>query len=179
VTADIEAAFAAQLGVGPVAAETDAGLHVAVGKLVTALEKQRADEQRMYRAIISRPLQPQSVAVASSAFLISSREHNLGPPDGYAWAVQRLVIGGLTTGSTPDVAAFYRGVPSQQAVDPTLLLNTVNGNAPAWHPGRTGLILQPGESVIAANLGTVAASQVTLTGEIIQMEQWLLPHFLL
>jgi hypothetical protein len=182
VTADIEAAFAAQLGAGSagVGAEADAGLTVAVGKLVTLLEKQRADEQRMYRAIFSRPLRPQSVAVASSAFLITSREHDLGPPDGYAWAVQRLTIGGLTTGATPDSAAFYRGVPSLQAVDPALLLNTVTGNAPAWHPGRTAFILQPGESIIAANLGTVAATgNVTLTGEIIQMEQWLLPHFLL
>jgi hypothetical protein len=181
VTADIEAAFAAQLGAGPAGdgAEADAGLHLAVGKLVTALEKQRADEQRMYRAIISRPLTPKTVTVASSTFLITSREHDLGPPDGYAWAVQRLTVGGLTTGATPDSAAFYRGVPSSQAVDQALLLNTVTGNAPAWHPGRTGFILQAGESLICAGLGTVAAAQVTLSGEVIQMEQWLLPHFLL
>ena len=183
MTAEILAGFqglaAAGAGQGGAGLEVDAGLALSVGRLVTLLEKQREDELRMYRAIITRPLTPKSAAVAASTFTITSTEHDLGPPDGYAWAVQRLTVGGLTAGATPDSAAFYRGVASSKAVDPALLLATVNGNLPFWHPGRTGFMLQPGESIIAAGLGTVAATQVSLTGEIIQMEQWLLPHFLL
>lgn len=183
MTAEIVAGFDAAVGQaagGGAGFDAAAGLQVTLGRIADYMEWTRARETRLYTQIFTRVLAPKSVAVSGSTFLITSTEHDLGPPDGYAWAVQRLTVAGLTTGATPDSAAFYRGVPSSKTVDNSLLLNTVTGNAPAWHPGRTGLVVQPGESLVAAGFGTVAATgNVTLTGEVIQMEQWLLPHFLL
>ena len=48
----------------------------------------------------------------------------LGPRQGYAWAVRRLVVDGLTSGSTPDVVNLYKhGFPSSDLA-PTI--------PPAW-----------------------------------------------
>lgn len=187
MTAEIEAGFGAAVAAGnggPPGAGFDvqAGLQLVLGRIADYMEWSRAREMHLYQQIFTRPLAPKTVTVSGSAFTITSTEHDLGPPDGFAWAVQRLTVAGLVSTGSPavaDVAAFYRGVPSAKTVDNSLLLNTVNANAPAWHPGRTGLVLQPGESLVAAGVGTVNATQVTLSGEVIQMEQWLLPHFLL
>lgn len=184
MTAEIVAGFDAAVGQaagGGVGFDGAAGLQVILGRIADYMEWTRARETKLYTQIFTRALAPKSVAVSGSTFVLTSTEHDLGPPDGYAWAVQRLTVAGLiVTGGVADAAAFYRGVPSSKTVDNSLLLNTVNANAPAWHPGRTGLVLQPGESLVAAGFGTVtSAGPVTLTGEVIQMEQWLLPHFLL
>lgn len=174
MTADIQAAFAAQAGVGQGGAEVDAGagLTVAVGRLITVLEEQRRAEQRMYECIFSKVLLPQAVAVAGAAFTLQGA----GPGTGYAWAVQRVTVAGL---AAADVASLYRGPGTSSAQTADNLLTTVTGASPTWHPGRTGLILQEGERVTAAGTGLTATGQITLTGEVIQMEQWLLPHFLL
>lgn len=173
MTAEIEAAFSANGTGGGAFAEAD--LAVSMGKIAAVVERQWQIELRLYQSIFTRVIPPKSAAVSGGAVTFTSTEHDLGPPDGFAWAVQRLTAAGLASG---DVITFYRGVPSSKTVDPSNMLNTVTFAAPAWHPGRTGLMLQPGESIVAAG-ASLTATQVTITGEVIQMEQWLLPHFLL
>jgi hypothetical protein len=175
LTAEIEAQFAAGAKAGGMFADTEADLNVSMGKIAAVVERQWEIELRLYQSIFSRVLPPTTAAVAAGSILITSKEHSLGPPDGSAWAIQRLTVAGL---ATADIVAFYRGVANSGTVDGSNFINQVSGAAPAWHPGRTGLVLQPGESVVASGTG-LTATQVTLTGEVIQMEQWLLPHFLL
>lgn len=175
MTADIAAAFAAQAGAGPAGAEADAGLHLAIGRLVGLLEEQRRADERMYSAIFSRVMRPIQVTVAGAAISILGHQ----PDTGFAWAVQRVTVAGLTGGATPDVVSLYRGPGAAAAQTNDNLLTVVTGASPTWHPGRTGLILQEGERVTVAGSGLTATGQITLTGEVIQMEQWLLPHFLL
>jgi hypothetical protein len=173
MTAEILAGFQAQAGAGSDGAEVDAssGLHLAIGRLATILEQQRRSEERMYEAIFAKVLRPTTVTVAGGvASLLGT-----GPETGFAWAVQRITVAGL---ATADVVSLYRGPGVAAAQTTDNLLTIVTGTAPTWHPGRTGLILQEGERVTIAGTG-LTATQVTLTGEVIQMEQWLLPHFLL
>jgi hypothetical protein len=89
--------------------------------------------------------------------------------------VQRITIGGL---GTNDTVSIYKGPGISQTVDPTSLVTVVTAAAPTWAPGRTGCMIFPGDALTAAGTGLSAAS-ITLTGEVIQMEQWIVPQFLL
>jgi hypothetical protein len=175
MTADIEAAFAAQASAGRAGAELDAGLSLALGRIATALERQRELDERMYRAIMIRPLLPLSQVPSGGVVTFTSVEHGLGPATGFAWAVQRLSAGGL---GGSDALSVYRGPPVAAAASLDNFMNMLTVTASAWHPGRTGLILQEGETLVVKGT-SLASTLVTLTGEVIQMEQWLLPHFLL
>ena len=177
MTADIEAAFAARAGLEPgqAGATVDAGLSMVLGRIASAMERQRQLDEQMYRSIMIRPLLPLSKTVSGGAVSFVSLEHGLGPDTGFAWAVQRLSAGGLASGDTLSV---YRGPPTASAATQDNFMNVLTFASPAWHPGRTGLILQDGETIIVAG-ASLTATQVALTGEIIQMEQWVLPHFLL
>lgn len=179
MTAEIEAAFTASAGLDGdgegLSAAMLAGLAGSLRKISDVVERQWQIELRLYQAIFTRVIPPKTKTVSAGSVTITSTEHDLGPPDGFAWAVQRLTAAGL---AAADIVSFYRGVPSSGTIDNSNFLNVVTGTAPAWHPGRTGLMLQPGESIVASGTG-LTATQVTITGEVIQMEQWLLPHFLL
>jgi hypothetical protein len=179
VTAEIEAAFSSRAGLSPdgdgLSVETLAGLAGSLRKIAEVVDRQWQIELRLYQAIFTRVIPPKTRAVSGGSVVITSTEHDLGPPDGFAWAFQRITAAGL---ASADVISLYRGVPSSGTVDASNFMNVLTGTAPSWHPGRTGLMLQPGESVVASGTG-LTATQVTITGEVIQMEQWLLPHFLL
>lgn len=178
MTAEIEAAFAAQGAAGDgdgLSVDMLAGLSASLRKISEVVERQWQIELRLYQAIFTRVIPPKTKTVSGTNVVITSTEHDLGPPDGFAWAVQRITAAGL---AAADIISLYRGVPSSGTVDPSNFMNVLTGTAPAWHPGRTGLMLQPGESIVASGTG-LTATQVTITGEVIQMEQWLLPHFLL
>jgi hypothetical protein len=161
---------------GPgVAVAAIAGLSVQLGNLTDALNRQHQLEQRYQQAIMSIPVKPHSVAVAGGVVTITSHENDLGPGTGYAWAIQRLTVGGL---GTSDTVSLYKGPATAVAADPTNLMMVVTAAAPTWSPGRTGAMLFFGDTIIAAGTG-LSASTVTLTGEVIQMEQWIVPQFLL
>lgn len=181
MTAEIEAAFASRAGIDGdgegLTIDMMAGLAASLKKISDVVARQWEIELRLYQAIFTRVIPPKTKTVVATAVTITSTEHDLGPPDGFAWAIQRITAAGL---AAADVISVYRGVPSSGTIDPSNFMNVLTGTAPSWHPGRTGLMLQPGESIVANGTGLNAATtQVTITGEVIQMEQWLLPHFLL
>jgi hypothetical protein len=152
-----------------------AQISASLGQLATYTAERQRFEQKCAQAIRSVPIPPVQAAVAGGNVLIASASNMLGPNTGYAWAVQRLTVAGL--GATDTVSA-YRGPASAVTAASNNLLNILTGAAPTWHPGRTGLILSPGDTLVVAGTG-LAATQVTLTGEAIIMELWLLSHFLL
>jgi hypothetical protein len=156
-----------------------ATLSAHLGSLAQALQSEQRYRDRCQNAIRLVPLVPQQAVIAGSAFTITGPPDVMGPHTGYVMAIQRLVIGGLGVGSTPDFAKFYRGPSTAAAVSDVNELAAVNGNTPFWHPGRTGCIIQQGDTILAAGTGLTATGTVTLAGEVILMEEWLLPHFLM
>lgn len=103
-------------------------------------------------------------SVSSSAFNIGgSGPIQVGPRSGYAWSIRRLLINGLTAGTTPDVANFYRH-PGPQP------LWQLNGNNFGQTFGRLELLFLPGEYLVAKSVGTVAATgQIIITGDAVEV----------
>jgi hypothetical protein len=159
--------------------DLEASLSFQVGRLTDAITAARAYDARCEAAIRSVPIQPHTVTVAGAAVTITAADNTLGPNTGYAWSVQRLVVAGLAAGTTYDTVSLYRGPAGAASIQQNNLLNVVTGNAPAWHPGRTGCMIFPGDTIIAAGTGLTATGPVTLTGEVILMELWLVPQFLM
>lgn len=153
----------------------DADLSVQIGQLVGEIKLERARravfDQKLAQAIRFVPLPAQQQPTGAPATFAS--------PDwvcktGYSWAVQRVTAKGL--GAT-DVLWVYRTSASGAAevVDSAALWQLNNAN-PAWHPGRTGLVLQPGDGI--ALQGTTTAA-VTVSIDVLLLEAWIVPDFLL
>jgi hypothetical protein len=90
----------------------------------------------------------------------------ISPNQGFVWSIRRLSAAGLGTGNTPDILNVYRngtqGNPVWQ----------LNGNNWGYSFGPTELLLLPGESLVAASLGSlVSTAQITLTGDAIEVPQ--------
>lgn len=109
--------------------------------------------------------------VASTAITLGGDGDQPGPgPDqGYAWAIRRLFVKGLTAGSTPDELWFYRNNASS---DPVW---QISGADPGDKFGRLEIVLLGGEKLAAANNGALAATgQITVNGEAVEVPQEML-----
>jgi hypothetical protein len=83
---------------------------------------------------------------------------------GFCWSIRRLLVNGLTAGTTPDILNFYRNDVGNEP------LWQLNGNNFAQTFGRLELLLLPGEYLVAHNVGTINASgQVRITGDAIEV----------
>jgi len=101
--------------------------------------------------------------IASSAIQLGVAKGQVcGPEQGYAWTLRRLIVTGLTTGTTPDVVNLFlndrfSGPPIWQ----------FNGNNFGYTFGRSEMVLMPGDTLSLQNVGTIAATgTVTLSGEL-------------
>lgn len=152
------------------------GVSLQLGRIADGMAEQKLLEQQYLQAVMSITLKPHQVTVDGSGnATILNHENDLGPASGYVWAVQRLTVAGLASG---DTISFYKAPGSSAGIQATTFINSVTSTAPMWSPGRTGLILFNGDTVIAAGT-SLTATTVTLTGEIIQLENWIVPQFLL
>lgn len=107
-----------------------------------------------------------SGAIANSAITlgITKGQPPVGPEQGYAWAITRLVVTGLKAAATPDIVNVY--------------LND-NFSGPVWWQfngnnfGYTfdpPLILTPGDTLSLQNSGSISATgTVSLSGELWQV----------
>jgi hypothetical protein len=88
----------------------------------------------------------------------------LGPRSGYAWSITRLIVSGLTAGSTPDVVNLYKGAPG--AGVPLWQFNGINFG---YTFGKLDMVLYGGETLSLQNSGSIAATgQIGLGGELIE-----------
>ena len=101
---------------------------------------------------------------ASSAIKLGVTQGQLpvGPEQGYAWAIRRLIVTGLTSGATPDIVNLYLndnfGGPIQWQF---------NGNNFGYTFGRSEMVLMSGDTLALQNSGSIAStSTITLTGEL-------------
>ena len=100
-----------------------------------------------------------------------------GPNDGWAWAIQRLTVASLSTG---DSMLVYRGASTADANGTQNLLQGFQGSAgavQAWTPGRSGCILAANQNLIVS--GTLTGGPYMLNADVIQIETWAVPYFLL
>jgi len=89
-----------------------------------------------------------------------------GPNQGFVWSIRRLAANGLGTGTSPDILNVYR---NGTGVAPVWQLN---GNNWGYSFGPTEMLLLSGEKLIAASLGSlVSTTQITLTGDAIEVPQ--------
>ena len=100
-----------------------------------------------------------------------------GPKDGYLWAVQRLTVATLATG---DVRQVYRGASTADVNGTQNALNSwqaSNGGIQVWNPGRTGCMMSAHQRLIFT--GTLTGGPYMANADVIQVETWALPYFLL
>lgn len=104
---------------------------------------------------------------ASSAVTIDEKSNGfeLGPQEGYAWALTRIVIDGMTSGSTPDEINMYRNSVTGQPP-----LWQFNGNNFAYTWGKLRMTLMGGDTLKFASTGTFSATGlIRVTGELIEV----------
>lgn len=136
-------------------------------------------EEQDWRERLAGAVAPVSVP-AIGAFTSSQVPYlqaQWGPALGYVWAIQRLTVSGL---ASSDSLIVYRG---QSIADTTGAQNLLQGwigslgYAQAWTPGRTGCILGPRQNLIFT--GTLSGGPYYANADVIQIESWILPYFLL
>lgn len=93
---------------------------------------------------------------------VNTGQGALGPEQGYAWCIRRLVVSGLTSGGTPDVVNLFR---NDRFSGPPLW--QFNGNNFGYTFGRYELTLFPGDTLSLQNVGTITStSRILLSGEL-------------
>ena len=153
-----------------------AGVAVTLGPGLQALCGELAAE-REWREKIAAAIAPVEVPAIGAFTAGPYLQAAWGPKDGYFWAVQRLTV--ATLGSS-DVLQVYRGASVADVNGAQNLLQAWQGTAGAvqtWNPGRTGCMLAARQTLIFT--GTLAAGPYMANADVIQLESWLLPYFLL
>jgi hypothetical protein len=104
--------------------------------------------------------------VVSSAIQLGvAKGQVVGPEQGYAWSLGRLLVSGLTAGTTPDIVNLYR---NDRFAGPPLW--QFNGNNFGYTFGKLRLVLMSGDTLSLQNVGTIAATgTILLSGELIEV----------
>ena len=107
----------------------------------------------------------QGFAASSAITLGNTKGQFLGPESGYVWALRRLIVSGMTSGTTPDVINLY--VNDRFAGPP---LWQFNGNNFGYTFGKLEMIIRGGETLSLQSVGTFAStSLITLAGELTEV----------
>jgi hypothetical protein len=154
-------------------AEFQAGLAASIGTLAGELREER---QRKI-ALAQDVAYVEAPAIVGGA--VPLNQAGWGPNTSYVWAIQRITVAGL--GATTDLVTAYRGTTPVAASAPQNALFSfaipAAGAVATWHPGRTGLILQPEESLVFG--GTFTGTTLAVSVDVIQLHVSKLPYFLL
>lgn len=159
-----------------------AGLHASIATLSEQLQAEQRQRRDMWASVAYVRLPAFGFAATAGQFNtgIPSADNGM-PKPGYAWAVQRITIGGLgiTTSDAVDTCQVYRGT-SAADIQSQNYLNLLNHSSPTWHPGRTGLILQYGEMLLFDAYIQSGNSDTTVVASVdaIQVRADKLPYFL-
>jgi hypothetical protein len=107
---------------------------------------------------------PLITGTASGSALSIGQAQVVGPDSGYAWSVRRMVVSGMTTGVTPDVANLY----VNSTTSPPLW--QFNGNNFGYSFNDGELVINPGEIMLLASVGTFAATGlITVSGQVVEV----------
>lgn len=124
----------------------------------------REQQRAMVRAVKFMRI-PQIYGTASASKLsIGPGIAQVGPDGGYVWSLLRVVVNGLTTGATPDVVNLYVNDTGSQP------LWQFNGNNFGYTFGPGEIVINPGENMLLASIGTFAATgTITLSGGLVEV----------
>jgi hypothetical protein len=162
----------------PPPAEPDPGFEVELSLSLKAMAGQ-LDQDREFRERLAAAIQWIEVP-AIGAFTpaqIPYLQGTWGPNDGWAWAIQRLTVASLSTGDSLQV---YRGASVSDANGSQNLRQGFQGTAgpvQVWNPGRTGCMIPAQQNLIIS--GTLTGGPYMLNADVIQIETWAVPYFLL
>ena len=110
---------------------------------------------------------PQITGTASASALNLDESHGaavVGPEQGYAWSIRRIVVDGMTSGATPDVLNMYRNSTG------TAPLWQFNGNNFGYTFGRLELTLMGGDTLKFQSVGTFnATGLIRVSGELVEV----------
>jgi hypothetical protein len=128
-----------------------------------------ARERQQARAFKWMRLPVYTGTPAASAVTIDSATNGgleLGPQQGYAWSIRRIVVDGMTASSTtPDIINMYRNAITSQAP-----LWQFNGNSFGYTFGRLEMVIMGGDALKFASVGTFAATGlIRVTGEVLEV----------
>jgi hypothetical protein len=154
----------------PTRDEVNAYIDDALEAMRVAVDERDRERERL-RGIKWLRLPPvlQGTAVGGVLSLGNTKGQTVGPRLGYAWALRRLVVDGLTAsatpGAAPDVVNLYRDSSTGQAP-----LWQFNGNNFGYSFNNLEMTLLGGETLSMASVGTFAATGVVrLTGELVEL----------
>jgi hypothetical protein len=140
-------------------------------------QRQIETEREMERARAVKWMRLPQLSGTASASAITLSDLNgapLGPDQGFAWNLRRIVIDGMTSGATPDVLNMYRNAITGQPP-----LWQFNGNTFGYTFSKGEMTLGPGDALKFASVGTFAATGlIRVTGELIQVPAEMLAKIL-
>lgn len=121
-------------------------------------------ERARVRGIRYRRLPLLQGAAAGGVLTLGQNAPTIGPDSGFAWSLRRLVVTGLTAGTTPDLVNLYRNGSGEQPVW------QFNGNNFGYTFGRLEIVVLGGETLVLQSAGTFAAAgTITLSGELVEL----------
>ena len=174
IDAGLQAIVQAYTPAGP-GFEAEADIAVSLGKLATEYERERryreTFQQRMQLAIRDTPLLSVTLPAGAPQTFVS--------PDwvcktGYEWFAQLFTAKNL--GSTDTLWIYRTSASGALQVGDSAARWLLTNGAPAWAPGRIGFAMKPGDGIVLQ--GTTTAT-VTVNIDVVIIEQWLVPDFLL
>jgi hypothetical protein len=150
-------------GTGPLV-QAVASMTVQLGRVASMMQADYDRKQRLVQALRWAQIQPiqanpQTQGPVAGTVTLTNAEI-WGPKTGYFWAIQRLTVAGLVT--TDAVQVYKAGIASPVGATPgNQVTQAAITNAVAFNPGRTDLILQPGDFLIINGTGL---SSTSITG---------------
>lgn len=167
-----------------VGAEVNLGLQV--GRLAGALEQAERRQRLLAMCITPVDIGPVAYQVASGNPTLApyrSSSSDMSPQEGLIWDVTRLSVAGLNAG---DMVNLYRPAGSMVAV-PAAAVHTFLCPAGVaaglgiadWEPSGHGLIMRPDDTFTLASAGTLAATNIVISGQAIQVDLRVLADYLM
>ena len=93
------------------------------------------------------------------------------PRAGYAWAIRRMSVSGLTVGTTPDIVNLHRISPGTVATTSSGIWQ-FNGNNYAYTFSHEQLVFLEGETPVLVSVGTFAATgRIALSADYVEVPQ--------
>lgn len=166
--------------------ELSATLEARLGQLIGHLEQRRKRENVLAQAVAPVDIGPLDFTVTGGAAKFKAHRAtaaDMSPQEGYVWFVQRLSLSGMNAG---DLVNLYRTAAQVTAQNMNAIhlftgpASVTAGNGVAdWEPGSMGLIMRPDDAFWVASAGTLAATEIILTGQAIQVAVPFLAEYLL
>jgi hypothetical protein len=164
----------------------EVSLSLQIGRLANELAQDRVRRQLMNQLVnvIDMPTLDFTIAAGAPHFpTYRATGADASPQEGLIWFVQRVSLAGLTVADVVNLHKTVSGtITAQMTAVHTFVCPPGVGaglGVADWEPGSSGLILRPDDQLYIVSAGTVTATELTLTGQAIQVDLRMLAEYLL